>query len=397
MFGGWNGTSLNDTWEWDGQNWNAVNGGTTAPPPRHAASLTFDQVSGRVVLFGGIDGGTTMNDSWAWDGTAWTQLSPTAPPSPRYGSSVATSPNNNELICFGGRSQWPGGTYFAETWSFAGTEWQPKLDYQTSPLNGRRYALSPAMSWHAAEAMAQAAGGHLATVRNAAEDQWLTQTFSPQWAPGSSMWIGLNDAVNEGTFAWSSGDASTFRAWAPGQPDNSGNEDYVHYLGNGWNDLCPNNCAQHAGCIELPTLWPATYVPFGTGCLGAGGIVPDLYAPPGEAPRIGSSSTLRVDGLPTSVTVPVFILGFSTTQSTGAGGTYQLPLDLAVLGWTGCAQLVSLNDSVFTITTTGYADHTITLPPIAQLAGLQFHAQTLVLYSGGAVAVSNAITGTAGW
>ena len=142
---------------------------------------------------------------------------------------------------------------------------------------------------------------------------------------------------------------------------------------------------------------PASYAPFGLGCPGPSGATPTLFAPPGEAPVIGASSLLRVSNLPLSVTVPVFIFGFSTTQATGPAGNYPLPFDLGVLGWPGCSQLVSLNDSVYTITTTGSADHTVTLPPFAFLAGLQFHAQSLVLYSGGEVAVTNGITATAGW
>ena len=142
---------------------------------------------------------------------------------------------------------------------------------------------------------------------------------------------------------------------------------------------------------------PASYAPFGLGCPGPSGATPTLFAPPGEAPVIGASSLLRVSNLPLSVTVPVFIFGFSTTQATGPAGNYPLPFDLGVLGWPGCSQLVSLNDSVYTITTTGSAEHTVTLPPFAFLAGLQFHAQSLVLYSGGEVAVTHGITATAGW
>ena len=141
----------------------------------------------------------------------------------------------------------------------------------------------------------------------------------------------------------------------------------------------------------------ASYVPFGVGCPQPGGATPNLYAPAGEAPVIGTSSVLRVDNLPTTVVVPVFIIGFSTTYSTGPGGNYPLPLELSALGWPGCYQLVSLNESVFTITTTGSADHTFTLPNYGFLAGLQFHVQVLVLYDGGDAAVTNAITATAGW
>jgi Ca2+-binding RTX toxin-like protein len=49
----------------------------------------------------------------------------------------------------------------------------------------------------------------------------------------------LTDEVTEGQFRWASGETSTYTNWAPGQPDNSGNEDYagMNWGGAGkWND-----------------------------------------------------------------------------------------------------------------------------------------------------------------
>ncbi|MEZ6036731.1 MAG: hypothetical protein R3F29_04580 [Planctomycetota bacterium] len=141
----------------------------------------------------------------------------------------------------------------------------------------------------------------------------------------------------------------------------------------------------------------ASYAPFGGGCPGAGGVTPTLVAPAGQAPIIGAASTIRVESLPLAVTIPVFIFGFSTAYATGPSGNYPLPADLGGLGWTGCQQLVSLNDTVYTITTSGFADHQVILPQLAFLAGLQFHVQGLVLYSSGEVATTNGLTATAGW
>lgn len=184
----------------------------------------------------------------------------------------------------------------------------------------------------------------------------------------------------------------------PGQPDNNGDEDYVHFDGSGlWNDLCPSFCVPNLGLIELPPETRASYMAFGTSCPGPFGTTPNLFAPPGQAPVIGSSSFLRVAGLPLSVTIPVFIFGFSTDFATSPAGTYALPLELGILGWPGCFQFVSMNDLAYTITTSGFVEHSITLPLYPFLAGMQFHAQALVLYAGGPVAATNAVTATAGW
>jgi len=56
------------------------------------------------------------------------------------------------------------------------------------------------------------------------------------------LWLGLNDVSVEGTFVWAGGDPSSYRNWASGEPNNSGDEDCAELIvspGN-WND---NQCA----------------------------------------------------------------------------------------------------------------------------------------------------------
>src|SRR5690606_2732618 len=135
----------------------------------------------------------------------------------------------------------------------------------------------------------------------------------------------------------------------------------------------------------------------GSGCLGPNGQSPVLGAISGDVPRFGSTFHLRVSGLPLVVTIPLFVFGFSNTQASGAFGLYPLPQDLGVLGWPGCDQLVALDGSFYTITTTGYADHSVAIPSFSILLGLEFYAQALVLYAQAGVAVSNGLTGTVGY
>ncbi|MFG0318598.1 MAG: hypothetical protein ACF8XB_15090, partial [Planctomycetota bacterium JB042] len=49
------------------------------------------------------------------------------------------------------------------------------LTWIQSPVNGHWYATDQAATWSAAETTAQALGGHLATIRNAAEETWVIQ------------------------------------------------------------------------------------------------------------------------------------------------------------------------------------------------------------------------------
>ena len=100
---------------------------------------------------------------------------------------------------------------------------------------GHTYVLAPSqMTWPDAESYAQSLGGHLVTINDAAENEWIRQTFTAAWG---STWIGLNDVTTEGTFVWTSGEAVSYTNWASGQPNNSSNSDAVYiYEGGLWDD-----------------------------------------------------------------------------------------------------------------------------------------------------------------
>lgn len=118
-----------------------------------------------------------------------------------------------------------------------------------NPGNGHTYYLLSPAPWTVSEAFAIGLGGHLATIRNMTEQDWVFNTFGTVGGIDRSLWIGYNDAAVEGTFVWASGESPSYTHWLPGQPDNNlsfGGEDYVHMLktGNGfslppgfWNDM----------------------------------------------------------------------------------------------------------------------------------------------------------------
>ncbi|MBD2269110.1 hypothetical protein H6F62_10130 [Anabaena sp. FACHB-1391] len=115
--------------------------------------------------------------------------------------------------------------------------------------NGKFYLLSNAGTWTQAQAQAVTLGGNLVTVNDAAENQFLVNTFGSSEA----LWIGLTDEVTEGTFKWANGEAVTYTNWFPGEPNDLNNEDYVefNFVGAGiWNDL-PNSLLLLRGIIEI--------------------------------------------------------------------------------------------------------------------------------------------------
>src|ERR1043165_8994312 len=98
----------------------------------------------------------------------------------------------------------------------------------TNAANGHTYYLLSDTTWTASEAEARGLGGHLVTINDAAENQWVLNTFFPlTGVPYASLWIGLDDAAHEGQFVWPSGEPVTFTYWYPGEPNNLGGENYA--------------------------------------------------------------------------------------------------------------------------------------------------------------------------
>lgn len=94
--------------------------------------------------------------------------------------------------------------------------------------NDHWYALTTnAVTWQQARSEANTWIGNLASVGSAAEQRFLENTFLRGESLLRPFWIGLNDAYTEGTFAWANGEAVTYTFWSPGEPNNSGDEDYV--------------------------------------------------------------------------------------------------------------------------------------------------------------------------
>lgn len=107
-------------------------------------------------------------------------------------------------------------------------------------------AIFGTITWTGAKAAAQAssflgAQGYLVTITSPGEQAFLN-TLNPN---GSNLWIGASDRITEGNWIWDDGPEagqtlnSTFPNWAPGEPNNSGGEDYAvgWWSGDRWNDL----------------------------------------------------------------------------------------------------------------------------------------------------------------
>lgn len=126
LFGGENalGTlATNDLWRWDGRSWTLAPTSATRPPVRTYASMAFDPMRKRVVLYGGLDpNSASLADVWEYDVTTatWAPGAGT-PPSARYAPALCWDPVHATMLLHGG--QLPGTTVSRETWRYDGQTW----------------------------------------------------------------------------------------------------------------------------------------------------------------------------------------------------------------------------------------------------------------------------------
>jgi hypothetical protein len=67
---------------------------------------------------------------------------------------------------------------------------------------------------------------NLPVVTSSEENDFILSITSS--LPGEPhVWIGLTDQVIEGTFEWINGETLNYTNWAPGEPNNEMNDDYV--------------------------------------------------------------------------------------------------------------------------------------------------------------------------
>ena len=149
LFGGMdqNSKPFADTWIWDGNDWTQVQ--DVGPSARINPGLAYDSVRDRVVLFGGSEVKTAppagyatpvffppLDDTWEWDANQWTRAADTGP-APRGGHGMVYDGTN--VLLFGGQNTsalgFPGALteYFADTWQWDGKHWTQLQDIGPAP------------------------------------------------------------------------------------------------------------------------------------------------------------------------------------------------------------------------------------------------------------------------
>ena len=105
-----------------------------------------------------------------------------------------------------------------------------------NPANSHYYYAIGSKTWSNAASAAVSMGGYLATINDAAENDWVyTNVISLD--PDRNAWIGLQAPLPTGPWTWVSGQTPAYTNWAPGEPDDAGDPPY------GVSILPPNSTA----------------------------------------------------------------------------------------------------------------------------------------------------------
>jgi len=83
------------------------------------ASMTYDSVNQKCILFGGVIGADAVNYTWIYDATlnTWSRRYPIDAPADRFNTGLAFDSNNDVAILFGGCSD--GLNAFDDTWAYS--------------------------------------------------------------------------------------------------------------------------------------------------------------------------------------------------------------------------------------------------------------------------------------
>jgi hypothetical protein len=131
------------------------------------------------------------------------------------------------------------------------------------PTTGTRYyRLAPA-TWANANTLAASFGGTLATIHDAATNEWIRANLAAAGGNTVTCFIGINDVAREGTFRWSNGEKPVYLNWLAGEPNNAGGgEDFGIMIPSSglWNDI-PDGISRPAiievtGPIRVPAEYP---------------------------------------------------------------------------------------------------------------------------------------------
>ncbi|XP_026579444.1 C-type lectin mannose-binding isoform-like [Pseudonaja textilis] len=125
------------------------------------------------------------------------------------------------------------------------------------PMNSLCYKVfEEKKNWNNAEMFCRKhkPGCHLASIHSLAESADLAEYIADYITKKDIVWIGLNDPRKTRSWEWSDRSCVDYLSWQPGEPSNSGNNEYcVHLYPQAdykkWNDIpCDTACSFICQC-----------------------------------------------------------------------------------------------------------------------------------------------------
>ena len=257
----------------------------------------------------------------------------------------------------------------------------------TSTNNGHTYKFySTPVTWYYAKEFCEAQGGHLVTISDSSENQFVWSICN-----STRAWIGGTDRASEGTWEWVTGESFAYENWDSGEPNNSasavGDENFLQYSGalNGqWNDA--------SGFGKLPfvcEIEPTTYTVIYNANGGSG-------APPPQTNNVGEALVLS-DIVPNREGYT--FLGWATSASATTaeyqpGGSFTTDADATLYAVWKQDPVVVDGASIIVGTATASPGGTVSIPvTISENPGLGAATFT-VNYDSAALTFNGATKGT---
>ncbi len=134
----------------------------------------------------------------------------------------------------------------------------PGIEAGPFHFNGHTYYLLNASNRHQADTAARLLGGHLVTLDDSNERDWVRSNVIEYNGVGHHAWLGLSDAHFEGIYAWDNDSLSTYRSWLTNEPNGGGGENFVimHKNTSAWFDAAYNWNAEVHGVVEIASSNP---------------------------------------------------------------------------------------------------------------------------------------------
>jgi hypothetical protein len=335
-------TTANDTWEFDGTNWQQVFP-ATSPSPRAFYGMAYDERRGTTVVYGIQGGGVAGSgqQTWLYNGTTWTLAAPATVPPGLESPAMAYDKGRGVVVMFGGWNGTAPGTDYRTTYEWDGVNWTLKPT-ANAPLTGYRTG----MVYDDYRGRMVLYGGYASAVAQ----QFTWEYDGNNW---TQVGTGGPGKVTEGYMAWlpTTGQTVYFAGSGPVIVGTVNNETWT-YTGAG----------------------TAIAAPFGKGCATSVGIA---TLAPASTPVLGNNYSLACAGAP-AVSIGVVVHGLDNLEL--SPGVY-LPFDLTLVGIGGCSLEVRPDVTAVELPVGGTFTHMFAVPNNPGLTGIALYSQVLLLDS----------------